>query len=140
LVTTIAVVTTKVEKEKAETIISITGGHRVIQQATNLVEVLLSKFYCCAYTSFDIDLQQIIIEYLQCIEFASPLRKFHMNTPPPFYFLLQCTNNSNNNNNHDNNIDIDMAMIMIIVVISIVLVVFMFKIKSNLCLMYEKAT
>jgi hypothetical protein len=86
LVTTIAVVTTKVEKEKAETIISITGGHRVIQQATNLVEVLLSKFYCCAYTSFDIDLQQIIIEYLQCIEFASPLRKFHMNTPPPFIF------------------------------------------------------
>jgi len=65
LVTTIAVVTTKVEKEKAETIISITGGHRVIQQATNLVEVLLSKFYCCAYTSFDIYIQKIIIEYLQ---------------------------------------------------------------------------
>lgn len=120
MVTTIAVITAKVEKEKAETIISIKGGHRVTQQATNLVEVLLSKFYCCAYTSFDIDLQHIVIEYLQCVEFASRLRKFQMNTsprPPFFYFLLQHTNNSNNNN-HDNKIDIDMAIILLLLVLS----------------------
>jgi hypothetical protein len=39
---------------------------------TNQLYILLNLL------SFDIDLQHFMLEYLQCVEFASQFRKFHM--------------------------------------------------------------
>lgn len=59
------------EKENAETVISLQEVMEHLNEQTNLVEILLSEFYCCAYTSFDMDYQHFIIENLQCIKLVS---------------------------------------------------------------------
>jgi preprotein translocase subunit SecY len=57
---------------------------------------------------------------MQCVEFASQFRKFHMGS-------------------NDYNIDIQLTMVNVVIIIVLV-VVFMFKIKCKLCCMYEKTT
>jgi len=51
---------------------------------TNQLYILLNML------SFDIDLQHFMLEYLQCGEFASQFRKFHMIAL--IYFIIQNKN------------------------------------------------
>ena len=48
----------------------------VTKLASNLVEVFLPKFDSCPYASFDTDLKDIVIEYLQDVGCNSQIKKY----------------------------------------------------------------
>lgn len=79
-----------------------------LKEQTNLVEILLSEFYCCAYTSFDMDYQHFIIENLQCIKLVSTY-KILRGQPSPLFFISSQTHNTCDNS--DNYSDIEYFII-----------------------------